>query len=321
MNKEVIGAVLVGLVIGFGVFVGVRQIGRVMNWWQQKPNTKLYQQNEEAVIKEEEVVKITQAPELEPVKFQVLSPQDGFLVKEKKLELKIQAASGSGVLIRINNQKVDYQVMGDKVLTLGYRLESGANLLEAAEVHEGLSLGQVARLNGVVTTRTYPDGARGWSGRLKEVIDDKIVVETDSGKMMEMMVVPFSKVYGFDEEGRQTTITKIEEKFIGRPVIVIAKGDNDEVIRLLILRDLEFEKLSYFKGKVSKVDDDKGVYQLVSVDGKVKEVGLKKVKLYLITGEEIKSDKVGLGDQVLLVYLGDELRLVVVQPQTNLLER
>ena len=321
MNKEVIGAVLLGLVIGFGVFVGVRQIGRIMNWWQQQPNLKIEKEVKTMPIKEERIVKIAPTEQEGKKVFKIISPSQYFLVDKRWVDIKIQIASGSGILRRIND-KVSFKVADKSSLIWEAKLESGANLIEIINIKEGLKVGQDIKLNGVVSNKKYPQGAKGLSGRLEKIKEDKIVVKADSGEVKELMVVPLSKIYGFDEEGRRATVTKLEKEFIGRPVIVIF-GEDEKIIKLLLLRDLKFEAWHYFKGKVSKVDDDKGLYQLVDVKGSVKEIKIKikGVKLYMSTGEEVTSDKIGLEDEVMLVYLGKSLKLAIVNPQTNLLER
>ncbi|NOY14852.1 MAG: hypothetical protein GXP43_01390 [bacterium] len=321
MNKEVIGAILIGLLLGLGGFLGVRQMGRVMNWWQQRPNEKVDQIIQASPTEIEKVVKVTGSKKKE-FKLEVVKPEPFFLIKTKKVDIKLRVASGSGVLMRVNN-KIFYKVADGGSMTVPVKLESGANLIEASVVKDNLAIGKTVRINGVVSSQKYPKTAKGLSGVLTEVKEDEVRIKTTAGGEMALRVKPLTKLYAFDDNGRRVSLTKLEDKFVGRPAIAIFEPveERNQLIKLLIVKDLEWGKVSYFRGNVSKVDDDKGVYQVVNLENQVKDVALAGVDIYEAAGGMIKRDQVGLEDDLLLAYLAEKLKLVVVLPQTNLLER
>jgi len=323
MNKEGIIAVVVGLVIGSSLFLALKRAGNLVNLGVKKAP-------EPTVVAVPTVIETpTQASgQAETDWFKLITPTDYFLTKSKTIEFQAQVASGGGVLVRVNDKLAYYPALTSTV-SAQLKLEAGANLLAFTGVNDRFEVKPSRLVSGVVSSQEYPDGAGGLAGQVIKVAGDVITLKADDGRVVELVITPETKMYSFTSSGRRVTLTAVDESLLDREVLAILQPFNEmddnqpsfEVIKLLAISDWQVAPQRLFKGKITKIDDDKSSYQVVNLNNQVEEVTITdKVKIFDLNGADLKPDDLSLSDKVILYYLGDKVGLVLVSPQVNLLE-
>ncbi len=325
MNKESLTAIVIGLLIGAFIFLVVKKTEKLFFWRQASPEQTLEESSitPPAQTPFEIDTQETQPDDLSAV--EVLFPQPFFLAKDKQLEFKFKTASGSGLIIRVNDQ-AKFNLVESDVWQRDLKLEAGANLIEfyPVELSDNLQLRQPVAINGVVSSKKYPAKAQAGSGTLLQVNQDEVVIKADSGQEIKLLIKPKTSLYAFDDNGRLVSLTKLDDKFLNKRAIFIFQKEGGDLvlIKLQIIKNWQVAKSQTFIGKVSKLDDDKRLYQIVNVDNEVIEINLSnKIGLFNSQGQKITSDEISLGDRVLVFSLANKPSLVVVAPQTNLLEK
>ncbi len=323
MNKESLLAIIFGLIVGLAIFMIVSHFPVIIHWLHYRQPMTSNISNTPTKMEKPTVIVSSVTPTPEVTSTHLISPSNYFLVKEGKIKLELKTSPGAVFLIQ-NGDKVYLTNATKSDFSYPLSLESGSNLVRVFQISDELQPSLVATLSGVLSNKKYPQSAGGSFGLLKTVEERRVELITPSGRL-ELKVLPQSQLYAFKEDGRRVTLTELDKSLEGKKALVIFKplgeGKNEgELIKLLITPHLDWPDLSWFKGKITKVDDVKKICQLADLKNKVKEIKLNELKVVDLNAKPLKITDIGLETQVLVVFLDNQPKLMIASPEISLIK-
>ncbi len=323
MNKESFLAVVFGLVAGLAIFMVLSHFPVIIRWfhWQQPLTSRSVAPPSKTEKPTIIVSSITPTPGILPSR--LLSPVNFFLVKKRKIKLELNTSPGVVFLIQ-NGNKANLTSATKNNFSYSLSLENGSNLVRVFQISDELQPSLVATLSGILSSKKYPQLARGSFGLLKIVEEKKVELITPSGGL-KLKVLPQSQLYAFKEDGRRVSLTELDKNLEGKKALVIFKplaegGNEGELIKLIVSSHLDWSNLSWFKGKITKVDDNQKICQLADLKNKVKEIKLNGLEMVDLNAKPLKITDIGLETQVLVIFLDHQPKLMIASPEISLIK-
>ncbi len=319
MNKESLLAIIFGLFVGLMIFLILSRFQLVINWFRGGQTQPMASITPTMEVKPTIIEGTTPTPTTH--KTTLVSPENFFLTKDSSLTLKFKTNPGAVLLVR-SNKKISLLSADKEVYSPVVKLEKGSNLIEIFQLTDDLQLNRLASRSGILSSKKYPQGSRGSFGTIKEIKDKTLVLGTPSGQLM-VKVTPDSYLYSFTKKGRRVTLTELSQEEVGKKALVIFKPSEKKIgtlIKLMITPDLEWRNLSWFRGKVTKIDDLQKICQLADLHNHVREIKLDKVAIVDFNGKSLKTTEVGLETRVLVIFLDNQPQLMIVSPEVSLIK-